>query len=380
MPDIKHEVSIPMGQCAFMIWPEIDAAVNRWAKSYFGPHAHAEGGRDQSDFEVNVRNLLPSDLEKFSALFERYDIDKDYDPADEFETGESQVVLPCIISRGVMQEAIPGEGVHAIGTAIAVYDGVFFMEHSIDGKPLEIAPSAPVRNTEVEVDELVVRLAHEAGYLEAHKKITPPEWDDLCAAIRDAIAQYYEHPSEANPFQIESVAEEILMKRFGPGSPAFLEAQTKFECNCHSEQDLAECLDEIRTEKSGWNYLEVARLWHKPAGCDKTIMVEYQVATLDCRELTENEDVSDWLTAYEVENEDDYDCSNEIATDTVDSNIQLSDLRGVMCNYAIQVGVDLVKDQKPSLAAQISSVEKRYGMAAEKANVSPRQRPANLEK
>lgn len=65
-----------------------------------------------------------------------------------------------------------------------------------------------------EVDELVVRLAHMAGELEARKEIAAPEWDDLCGAIRDAIQEYYENPSETNPFVVEDVAEKVFRERF----------------------------------------------------------------------------------------------------------------------------------------------------------------------
>lgn len=66
-------------------------------------------------------------------------------------------------------------------------------------------------------DELVVRLAHYAGEMEAKKQIDPPEWDDLFSAIRDAMDRYYADPNETNPFHIEDVAEQVFTERFPAG-------------------------------------------------------------------------------------------------------------------------------------------------------------------
>lgn len=68
-------------------------------------------------------------------------------------------------------------------------------------------------------DELVVRLAHEAGWLEAEGKIEIHSWEDLQTAIRDAITEYYDHPSEKNPFTIEETIEKILLEQY-PSDPA----------------------------------------------------------------------------------------------------------------------------------------------------------------
>lgn len=63
-------------------------------------------------------------------------------------------------------------------------------------------------------DELIVRLAHEAGWIEAEGKIELASWDELQTAIRDAIKEYYDHASEKNPFDIEETIEKILLERY----------------------------------------------------------------------------------------------------------------------------------------------------------------------
>lgn len=65
-------------------------------------------------------------------------------------------------------------------------------------------------------DELVVRLAHYAGEMEAKGRISPPEWDDLCSAIQTAMDLYYNNPSETNPFHIEDIAEKVFLEKFPP--------------------------------------------------------------------------------------------------------------------------------------------------------------------
>lgn len=111
----------------------------------------------------------------------------------------------------------------------------------------------------------------------------------------------------------------------------------RFECNCMNETEFKEMLDEIRNEEFWTNYEIGARLWFTPEGFNKTIMVEYQIATKDCRELVGDDDVADWFTAYEVENEDDYDCSDEIDTDETDDGLMLCNLEKAMCDFAKKI-------------------------------------------
>ena len=63
-------------------------------------------------------------------------------------------------------------------------------------------------------DELIVRMAHEAGWLEAEGKIKFGAWEDLQIAIRDAINEYYDNSIEKNPFDIEDILDSILLERF----------------------------------------------------------------------------------------------------------------------------------------------------------------------
>lgn len=67
-------------------------------------------------------------------------------------------------------------------------------------------------------DELIVRLAHEAGWLESEGKIELDSWEDLQMAIRDAISEYYNESQDHAPFSIEETIEKILYERF-PSEP-----------------------------------------------------------------------------------------------------------------------------------------------------------------
>lgn len=78
-----------------------------------------------------------------------------------------------------------------------------------------------VANREVKEDlpdELTVRMAHEAGWMEAEGKIEVHSWEDLQVAIRDAIEEYYNDPNERNPFSIEEALNRVLLERF-PSEP-----------------------------------------------------------------------------------------------------------------------------------------------------------------
>lgn len=108
----------------------------------------------------------------------------------------------------------------------------------------------------------------------------------------------------------------------------------RFECNCKNEFEFQNMLDEVHNEKWGTNFEIGARLWYTPNGFNKTIMVEYQITTKDCKELVENDDEPDWLTGYEVDDENDDDCSDEIFTETIETNIKLKELEDSMLDFA----------------------------------------------
>ena len=111
----------------------------------------------------------------------------------------------------------------------------------------------------------------------------------------------------------------------------------RFECNCTKDRLLVKMLNEVHSAKTGWNFEIRARLWYTADGSDKTIMVEHQIATQDCRDITENPDEPDWFTAYEVDDENDYDCSKELFTEPCDNYISVSGLKNEMCEFAQRV-------------------------------------------
>ena len=110
----------------------------------------------------------------------------------------------------------------------------------------------------------------------------------------------------------------------------------KFDCNCNNELEFRKMVDKIHDAKDGFNFEVGARLWYAPDGFNKTIMVEYQVTTRECRELLENDDEPDWLTAYEVDDENDDDVSYEIFTETIEE-IKLVGLENSMLDFANRV-------------------------------------------
>lgn len=123
-------------------------------------------------------------------------------------------------------------------------------------------------------DELTVRLAHEAGWLEAEGKIEVSSWEDLQLAIQDAIRAYYEQPNEHNPFTIEESIERILLERFPsepePPKPMFKDLflltcseESEYGINLnvslHSSMDAAVAhADKVREEEdadpANWNF------------------------------------------------------------------------------------------------------------------------------
>lgn len=110
----------------------------------------------------------------------------------------------------------------------------------------------------------------------------------------------------------------------------------KFSCNCKNETEFRTMVDEVHNEKWGTNFEIGARLWFTPDKLDKTIMVEYQITTKDCKEMLKNDDEPDWLTAYEVNDENDDDVSYEIFTETIE-DIKLMGLENSMLDFAKSV-------------------------------------------
>ncbi len=120
----------------------------------------------------------------------------------------------------------------------------------------------------------------------------------------------------------------------------------KFDCNCKNEIEFAEMVNEVHDEECGFNFEVGARLWYTPDGFDKSIMVEYQITTRERKKLLESDDEPDWLTAYEVDDEDDDDCSDEIFTETIETNRKLHGLQEAMLDFAKYVCERFYKEEK----------------------------------
>ncbi len=121
----------------------------------------------------------------------------------------------------------------------------------------------------------------------------------------------------------------------------------KFECNCKNEEQFREMVDELHEAKTGFNFEIGARLWFSQD--DKTVMVEYDVATQDCKELLDDDESEpDYLSAYWVKDENDYDCSCEVDTVSIDTDISLTDLNKEMLDYAKEVLQKLALKEKAS--------------------------------
>lgn len=133
----------------------------------------------------------------------------------------------------------------------------------------------------------------------------------------------------------------------------------RFECNCETDVDLSAMLDRVHKATTGFNYEIGARLWYTPEGLGKAIMVEFEITTQDCRDLNEDPDAPDWFTAYEVDDEQDYDCSDEIFTETADNHISICGLQEAMLDFAKNVFNRFYVQEYSALAEQIKSASSR---------------------
>lgn len=118
-----------MGAASFVKWELVDEWCSRWAKEYFGDRADAVAERDEDDFDIRILGLEEKDKVAFSELFYQYDKDGDYDPEEEFETGNRYATLPSSISICVLSKFADELGMKKIGHAVAIYSGVYFMEN-----------------------------------------------------------------------------------------------------------------------------------------------------------------------------------------------------------------------------------------------------------
>ena len=117
----------------------------------------------------------------------------------------------------------------------------------------------------------------------------------------------------------------------------------RFECNCTNETEFRRMVESCRNEDAGWNFEVGARLWWTPDGCESTIMVEYQITTETCRQLFNGEDEADWFTAYEVDDENDDDCSGEIWSEAIE-DYTLHGLQNAMLEFAQRVYEERMKE------------------------------------
>lgn len=116
----------------------------------------------------------------------------------------------------------------------------------------------------------------------------------------------------------------------------------KFECNCKTEAEFREMMDSIHAEDNGISFEVGARLWYTSERLGMVIMVEHQISTKTADLLSE-EDEPDWLTAYQVDDENDDDCSDEAFTETIEDNIKLAGLQGAMLDFAKRVETLLIE-------------------------------------
>lgn len=157
-----------LGKSIYVKWDNLDAAINNWAREYFGSHVHANGSRDEDSFGIDLLGLKADDFKAFNKLYEEYDKEQDYDPEFDFEhDSELACTLPSAVSLGIMPRVFAGEGLLTYGTAVATYDGVFFTERSI------YAPDLPERMAEpmVNIDLGFGKLQAVSGGNPAHKEI-----------------------------------------------------------------------------------------------------------------------------------------------------------------------------------------------------------------
>lgn len=136
-----------LGKSIYVKWDNLDAAINNWAREYFGSHVRANVSRDEDSFGIELTGLKADDFEAFAKLYEEFDKDGFYEPESEFQLDSNYpCTLPSVIALGVMPRVFSGEGLITYGGAVAIYDGVLFTERSKDN------PDRPDRMIEPMVD------------------------------------------------------------------------------------------------------------------------------------------------------------------------------------------------------------------------------------
>lgn len=88
----------------------------------------------------------------------------------------------------------------------------------------------------------------------------------------------------------------------------------RFEWNydeIKNQETFDELVEYFKNTETGFNDMQGARLFYE--GKDRTVMIELQIPTKDMIDLTEVNEIP-WFDAYEVDDLEDYDASNEIYT------------------------------------------------------------------
>ena len=118
------------GRSFYIPWDGLDALALAWARKVFGDHAEGEMECDGTACYIVVHGLHSADYESYKVFYEKYDSAKDYDPEDEFETGERNTVFPETVTLGILSEELLQYNCIQAAQMIATYSGVFFLENS----------------------------------------------------------------------------------------------------------------------------------------------------------------------------------------------------------------------------------------------------------
>lgn len=215
------------GNAMFVSDEVLNGAVDRWAKAHFG--AHVEGRvyfSDEERLQVYLANLVPEDYEKYIRAFELYNVGGYYKPKSEYKfKQDSADFLPAGITAHLLTDILGDLGLRPYGRTMEAGDGIFFQDARYSmfrlGRFLHDVDDFR-SDGELNVNELVTRLAYLVGKMEAQKEIEPVEMDDLFGVIGDvmdgcerALFEYCLNSSETKPFQVEDVARTVLLERFG---------------------------------------------------------------------------------------------------------------------------------------------------------------------
>lgn len=130
----------------------------------------------------------------------------------------------------------------------------------------------------------------------------------------------------------------------------------RFECSSTTVSEYNTMLNAIHASENGTFFEVAARLWYTTPDSHRTVMVEYQITTREGRKMAENPKEPDYLTAYEVKNEQDDSVSHELCSNETAGYLPFFNLREIMLNYAQSLADNLLLDTsetrtepKPSL-------------------------------